>query len=118
MTILELAKLVKELTNSSSEIVFEELPKDDPPRRKPDITKAKKLLNWEPKIELGEGLSKMIEWFKEKGKERGFYIRHVDLSIYGTYNILGGETNGRNLGITTGRSSSKTQNSLEKAIHT
>lgn len=66
ITILELAKLVKELTNSSSEIVFEELPEDDPPRRKPDITKAKKLLDWEPKVELKEGLLKMIKWFEEK----------------------------------------------------
>jgi UDP-glucuronate decarboxylase len=68
ITILELAKLIRELTNSSSEIVFEELPKDDPPRRKPDITKAKTLLDWKPKIELGEGLLKMVKWFKEKGK--------------------------------------------------
>jgi UDP-glucuronate decarboxylase len=68
MTILELAKLIRELTNSSSEIVFEELPKDDPPRRRPNITKAKTLLDWKPKIELGEGLLKMVKWFKEKGK--------------------------------------------------
>ena len=68
ITILELAKLVKELTRSSSEIEFYPFPKDDPPRRKPDITKAKKILNWEPKVELKEGLSKMIKWFKEKGK--------------------------------------------------
>jgi len=66
ITILELAKLIRELTNSSSEIVFEELPKDDPPRRKPDITKAKEILGWEPKVELEEGLLKMIKWFKEK----------------------------------------------------
>ena len=66
MTILELAKLIRELTNSKSEIVFEELPKDDPPRRKPDITKAKEILNWEPKVELTDGLSKMIKWFEEK----------------------------------------------------
>jgi nucleoside-diphosphate-sugar epimerase len=59
---------VKELTNSNSEIVFEELPKDDPARRKPDIRKAKTLLNWEPKVELKESLLKMIKWFKEKGK--------------------------------------------------
>ena len=72
ITILELAELIRELTNSSSEIVFEELPEDDPPRRKPDITKAKELLGWEPKVELEEGLSKMIKWFEEKGKgERG-----------------------------------------------
>jgi UDP-glucuronate decarboxylase len=49
ITILELAKLVKELKKSSSEIAFHPLPEDDPPRRKADITKAKTLLNWEPK---------------------------------------------------------------------
>jgi UDP-glucuronate decarboxylase len=68
ITILELAKLIRGITNSSSEIVFEELPKDDPPRRKPNITKAKTLLQWKPKVELKGGLSKMIKWFKEKGK--------------------------------------------------
>ncbi|MCK4732416.1 MAG: hypothetical protein KAT65_08155 [Methanophagales archaeon] len=66
ITILELAKLVRELTNSSSEIEFYPLPKDDPTRRKPDITKANMLLNWEPKIRLEGGLKRMIEWFKEK----------------------------------------------------
>ena len=66
ITILELAKLVRELTNSSSEMGFHPLPEDDPLRRKPDISKAKKLLDWEPKVELEEGLGRMIEWFKEK----------------------------------------------------
>jgi UDP-glucuronate decarboxylase len=66
ITILELAKLVKELTNSSSKMEFHPLPKDDPQRRKPDITKAKEVLGWEPKVELKDGLSKMIDWFKEK----------------------------------------------------
>ena len=63
MTILELAKLVNDLTNSSSEMEFQPLPEDDPPRRKPDITKARRLLQWEPKVELEEGLRRMIEWF-------------------------------------------------------
>lgn len=66
ITILELAKLIKELTKSSSEIEFHPLPKDDPMRRKPDISKAKKLLGWKPEVELEEGLRMMIEWFKEK----------------------------------------------------
>jgi len=68
MTILELARLVKEQTKSDSEIVFDELPKDDPPRRKPDISKAKEILGWVPKVSLEEGLRRMIEWFEEKGK--------------------------------------------------
>ena len=66
ITILELAKLVRELTISSSEIVFEELPEDDPVRRKPDISKAKKVLGWQPKVGLGEGLRRMIRGFAEK----------------------------------------------------
>lgn len=66
ITILELAEKIKELTNSKSEIVFKELPKDDPIRRKPDITRAKEILGWEPKISLEEGLKKTISWFKTK----------------------------------------------------
>ena len=66
ITILELAKLVQELTNTSSEIKFHPLPKDDPRKRQPDITKAKMLLNWKPKIELEEGLKRTIEWFNKK----------------------------------------------------
>jgi UDP-glucuronate decarboxylase len=66
MTILELANLIKGLTNSVSKIEFYPLPKDDPMRRKPDITKARKLLQWRPKVALEEGLGRMIEWFAEK----------------------------------------------------
>lgn len=61
--ILEIAKLIIELTSSKSQIVFKPLPQDDPTRRKPDISKAKKLLNWEPKISLKEGLLKTIDYF-------------------------------------------------------
>jgi Nucleoside-diphosphate-sugar epimerases len=64
-TVLEYAKIIKRLANSKSEIVFfEELPQDDPQKRKPNISKAKKLLNWEPKIGLEEGLKKTICYFK------------------------------------------------------
>lgn len=63
-TILELARLVIKLTNSKSRIVFKMLPQDDPKQRQPDISKAKKFLNWQPKIELEEGLGKTINWFK------------------------------------------------------
>jgi UDP-glucuronate decarboxylase len=64
MTILELANVIKELTDSSSELDFSPLPKDDPPRRKPNISKAKEILHWEPKIELREGLERTIRYFK------------------------------------------------------
>lgn len=65
-TMLELAEKVIELTASKSEIVFLPLPGDDPRKRRPDITKAKSFLEWEPKVALDEGLEKTIEYFKLK----------------------------------------------------
>jgi len=63
-TILECAKEVLDLIGSKSEIMFKPLPQDDPKQRKPDITKAKTLLGWEPKVMLREGLGKSLEYFK------------------------------------------------------
>jgi UDP-glucuronate decarboxylase len=60
-TLLELAETVKELTGSSSEIVYEALPEDDPKQRRPDITLAKELLGWSPEVPLREGLRRTIE---------------------------------------------------------
>src|SRR5207245_15226 len=60
-TLLELAETVKELTESTSEIVYEALPVDDPKQRKPDITLAKELLGWVPEVPLREGLRRTIE---------------------------------------------------------
>ncbi|MBI4079299.1 MAG: GDP-mannose 4,6-dehydratase [Candidatus Levybacteria bacterium] len=65
-TIGELAILIKNMTKSKSDIVYEALPEDDPKTRKPDIAKAKKLLDWEPSITLEEGLQKTIEYFKNR----------------------------------------------------
>ncbi len=62
--ISDIATKIKEMTGSRSQIVFEELPEDDPKTRKPDLTKAKNLLQWEPKITLEEGLIKTIEYFR------------------------------------------------------
>ena len=64
--IIDFAQLIKELTNSKSPIIFKPLPQDDPKQRKPDITRVKTTLKWEPKISLNEGLKKTINWFKEK----------------------------------------------------
>ena len=64
-TIKQLAETIIELTNSKSKLVYKDLPKDDPTRRKPDISLAKEKLNWEPKIDLKEGLLKTIEYFKK-----------------------------------------------------
>lgn len=63
-TILEMANLIKKTTDSSSEITFEECPEDDPKRRKPDISKAKEVLAWEPKVPIEEGIKKTVEYFK------------------------------------------------------
>ena len=64
-TVLEYANMVKKLTKSTSEIVFsEELPQDDPIKRKPDIEKAKSILSWEPKVALVDGLSRTIQYLK------------------------------------------------------
>jgi UDP-glucuronate decarboxylase len=63
-TILELAQLAIELTGSASKIAYEPLPEDDPTRRKPDISLARQHLDWEPTVELREGLTKTIEWFR------------------------------------------------------
>jgi len=66
ITILELARVIKELMHSESELEFHPLPQDDPPRRKPDLTKAKRILGWEPKVSLEEGLKETIKYFREK----------------------------------------------------
>ncbi len=62
--VIELAKKIKELTKSNSKIVFRELPQDDPVKRRPDINLAKKILGWEPKVGIDEGLRMAIRYFK------------------------------------------------------
>jgi dTDP-glucose 4,6-dehydratase len=66
MTILQFAEHIRKLTGSRSEIVFTELPEDDPKQRRPDISKAKRLLGWEPRVGLEEGLRRTIEYFRSK----------------------------------------------------
>jgi dTDP-glucose 4,6-dehydratase len=66
MTVLEFAKEIIRATGSRSQISFKPLPQDDPRQRRPDITKAKKLLKWEPKVKLAAGLTKTIEYFRKK----------------------------------------------------
>lgn len=64
LKIIDLAKIIIKLTNSKSEIIYNPLPEDDPKLRQPDITRAKKLLNWLPKVDLEKGLKETIEWFR------------------------------------------------------
>jgi UDP-glucuronate decarboxylase len=70
-TILELARLVLELTGAASKLVYEPLPADDPTQRQPDIALARRMLAWEPTVPLREGLERTIEWF-----------RSIDMSHY------------------------------------
>ena len=63
-TILQCAAEVQRLVGTDAEIVFKPLPKDDPKQRQPDISKARRLLGWEPKVPLREGLARSMEYFK------------------------------------------------------
>jgi len=63
-TVWQLVKLVLKLTGSKSKVVFRKLPQDDPQKRQPDITRAKKILHWEPIVPLEDGLARTISWFR------------------------------------------------------
>ena len=66
ITVEELAETILKLTDSKSKIIYKPLPNDDPKQRKPDITKAKDKLNWEPKVDLKTGLTSTIDWIKKE----------------------------------------------------
>ena len=66
MSIKELSSVILKLTDSKSKLIYKDLPNDDPKQRKPDITKAKENLNWEPKVDLEEGLTLTIDWIKKE----------------------------------------------------
>jgi dTDP-glucose 4,6-dehydratase len=66
MTMLQFAEAIVKATGSRSKVVHKPLPQDDPKQRKPDITKAKRILKWEPKVPLAEGMKKTIAYFKKK----------------------------------------------------
>ncbi|HXG15156.1 MAG TPA: UDP-glucuronic acid decarboxylase family protein [Calidithermus sp.] len=70
MTLLELAKRILRLTGSRSPIVFRPLPEDDPKVRQPDITRARRLLGWEPRVDTDEGLRLTVEWFRQRLEQR------------------------------------------------
>jgi nucleoside-diphosphate-sugar epimerase len=66
VTMLQLATLIRDLSGSSSEIVFRPLPEDDPKQRRPDLTRARQVLKWEPTTPLDAGLNKTIAYFRER----------------------------------------------------
>ena len=70
MPVIDFAKIIIKATNSKSEIIFKELPKDDPVKRQPNISLAKEKLNWQPKYNLEDGLKKTIEYFEDYLKNK------------------------------------------------
>jgi dTDP-glucose 4,6-dehydratase len=66
MTVLEFAREIIRATGSRSKVVFKPLPQDDPKQRRPDITRAREILGWAPKVPLAKGLVKTIEYFRKK----------------------------------------------------
>jgi dTDP-glucose 4,6-dehydratase len=68
LSVLEFAKLIKKLCGSASELIYQELPEDDPKQRRPDIRKARGILNWSPQVGLEAGLRQTIEWFEVRVK--------------------------------------------------
>jgi len=66
MTIKEIAETIVKMTGATSRIIYKPLPTDDPKQRRPDITRARTLLHWEPKVALEEGLVKTVEYFRTK----------------------------------------------------
>lgn len=82
MTILDFAKEILKLTDSQTKIVHKELPEDDPLQRRPDISLARDILNWEPKIGRAEGMKRTFEYFKTLSEEELYRSEHKDFSEY------------------------------------
>jgi dTDP-glucose 4,6-dehydratase len=79
-TIIEFAEEIIRLTGTSQKIIYKPLPKDDPTQRQPDITRAKEILGWEPKVERAEGLKKVYDYFKSLPMEELHQREHRDFS--------------------------------------
>ncbi len=80
ITILDFAKEIIKLTGTDQKIIFKELPKDDPLQRQPDISKAKEILGWEPKVSRAEGMKTTYQYFKGLTQEELFKSEHKDFS--------------------------------------
>lgn len=84
ITILDFAKEIVKLTESSKGISFKALPKDDPLQRQPDISKAKELLSWEPKVQRHEGMQKTLAYFKTLSQTELNKTEHRDFNKHNT----------------------------------
>ena len=82
ITIKDFAEEIIKLTGTSQKIIYKELPVDDPLQRKPDIRKAKEILDWEPKVDRSEGMKKTYEYFKSLPEKELFKKEHKDFSTY------------------------------------
>lgn len=82
ITILEFAEEIVKLTHANQKIVFKPLPKDDPMQRQPDISLAKKILNWEPKVSRSVGMQKTFEYFKGLSKDELYRSEHKDFTAH------------------------------------
>ena len=82
ITILDFAKEMVKLTNTHQKIVYKPLPKDDPLQRQPDITLARKLLEWEPTVSREEGMKKTFDYFKSLTKEELYRSEHKDFTAH------------------------------------
>ena len=82
ISISQFAEEIISLTGTEQKVIYKDLPVDDPKQRKPDITKAKEILNWFPKIDRSEGLNLTYEYFKSLTKEELFHTEHSDFDKY------------------------------------
>jgi dTDP-glucose 4,6-dehydratase len=84
ISILDFAKEIIKLTGTDQKIVFKPLPKNDPLQRKPDITKAREILGWQPKIGRKEGMQRTYDYFKSLSREELNKMEHKDFSSFKT----------------------------------
>ena len=82
ITIKDFAEEIIKLTGTNQKIIYKPLPKDDPLQRQPNITKAKEILGWEPKIDRAVGMKKTLDYFKSLSEEVLFEKEHKDFSKY------------------------------------
>ncbi|WP_341907618.1 UDP-glucuronic acid decarboxylase family protein [Fluviicola taffensis] len=82
ITISQFAEEIIKLTGTNQKVIYKDLPVDDPKQRQPDITKARKLLGWEPKIDRAEGLKRTYAYFKSLTKEELYQSDHIDFEKY------------------------------------